>query len=84
MAWNGNSTIQRPSLQFFIEKKAKNLAIYQIFPENNIRQKYCDQNSIASLCLDTSTLNFNTFVLFGKSNALVLSRLLKFQYYEIA
>lgn len=35
MAWNGSSTVQRPSLQFFIGGEAKNLGLRQIFPQNN-------------------------------------------------
>ena len=82
MAWNGSSTVQRPSFQFFIGGDAKNLAIRQIFPQNNIGRGYRDRNSIASLHLDTSTSNSNTPVLFGESNPLVTSGLSGFQQYH--
>ena len=81
MAWNGSSTVQRPSLQFFVGGEAKNLAIRQIFPQNNFGRGRRDRNSIASLRLDTSTSNSNTPVLFGESNPLVAPG---FQYHEIA
>lgn len=35
MAQNGNSNIQYLSFQFFVRGKAKNLAIYEIFLQNN-------------------------------------------------
>lgn len=84
MAWNGSSTVQRPSLQFFVGGEAKNLAIRQIFPQNNIGRGYRDRNSIASLRLDTSTSNSNTPVLFGESNPLVASGLSGFPNHGIA
>ena len=37
MAWNSSLTVQCLFLQFFGEREAKNLAICQIFPQNNIR-----------------------------------------------
>lgn len=81
MAWNGSSTVQRPSLQFFIGGEAKNLGLRQIFPQNNFGRGYRDRNSIASLRLDTSTSNSSTPVLFGESNPLVAPG---FQYHGIA
>ncbi|KAI9676515.1 MAG: hypothetical protein M1817_000673 [Caeruleum heppii] len=57
---------QFPHVMFFLGKKAKNVALRQIFPHNNIGRGRGD--GIASLRVDTATLQMPNPILFADSD----------------
>lgn len=57
---------QKPSLLFFLGHRAKNVALRELFPYNNIKRSRPD--GIANLRIDTSTLNSDYPILFADSN----------------
>lgn len=58
-----NAEIQSPSMMFFIGSKAKDAALRQLFPNNNIRRGY--RNGIVNLRLDSSTISSDLPILFA-------------------
>ncbi len=65
-----NPSAQYPSLQFFIGRKAKDLALPELFPHNNVRRGHQDRNCVANLRLDASSISCNRPILFADSDPL--------------
>jgi len=57
---------QRPSIVFFIGQKAKNTALYELFPFNNVRRGRGD--GFANLRLDNATINSDQPIWFADSD----------------
>ena len=60
---------QYPSLAFFLGQRSKDLALREIFPNNNIRRGR--HNGIINLRLDSSTISSDIPLLFADSDPLV-------------
>ncbi len=65
-----NSFAQYSSLQFFIERKAKDLTLPELFPHNNVRRDHQDRNCVANFRLDVSFISCNRSILFVDSDSL--------------
>ena len=65
-----NPSAQYPSLLFFIGRKAKDLALRELFPHNNVRRGRQDRNCIANLRLDASSISCTRPILFADSDPL--------------
>ncbi len=65
-----NSFAQYSSLQFFIEWKAKDLTLPELFPHNNVRRDHQDRNCVVNLRLDVSFISCNRSILFVDSDSL--------------
>ena len=62
-----NPERQFPSLVFFIGKKAKNQALREIFPNNNIKRERFD--GIVNIRLDSTTISSDSPLLFADADA---------------
>ncbi len=65
-----NSFAQYSSLQFFIERKAKDLTLSELFPHNNVQRDHQDRNCVVNLRLDASSISCNWSILFIDSDSL--------------
>ncbi len=61
-----NPKEQRPSLIFFVGRKAKNVALREFFPYNNIKKGR--QDGLANIRIDTTSLNSEYPILFADSD----------------
>ncbi len=61
-----NPKEQRPSLIFFVGRKAKNVALREFFPYNNIKKGR--QDGLANIRIDTTSLNSDYPILFADSD----------------
>lgn len=61
-----NPIHQRPSVLFFVGRKAKNVALRELFPYNNIVK--ARQDGVANLRIDTTTTNSDYPILFADSD----------------
>ncbi len=68
LTWNVKPSLQYPSLQFYIGGNAKNIALQELFPQNNIRRRCHGRKSVTSLHLDTSTITTDQPIFFVESN----------------
>ncbi len=59
-----NPSAQYSSLQFFIGRKAKDLALLELFPHNNVRRGHQDRNCVVNLRFDASSISYNRSILF--------------------
>lgn len=65
-----NSFAQYSSLQFFIERKAKDLTLFKLFSHNNVQRDHQDRNCVINLRLDVSFISCNRSILFVDSDSL--------------
>lgn len=67
-----NSFAQYSSLQFFIERKAKDLTLSELFSHNNVQRDHQDRNCVINFYLNVSFISCNRSILFINSDSLFI------------
>ena len=61
-----NLVNQRSSSLLFVERQAKNLALRELFSDNNFKKRFCDD--VAILRIDNASVYFDYSIFFAKSS----------------